>query len=138
MVHELAHQWFGDSVSPRRWTDLWLNEGHATWYEWLYGAETGRSLARARVRAAYKQSDAWREKFGPPARLHPARPGTRSSSSARASTTARAVVLYALREKIGADAFARLQRAWVAQYRDGNASTADFIALANRDLRART
>ena len=33
MVHELAHQWFGNSVSPWEWSDLWLNEGHASWYE---------------------------------------------------------------------------------------------------------
>ena len=30
MVHELAHQWFGDSVSPDRWSELWLNEAHAS------------------------------------------------------------------------------------------------------------
>ena len=39
MVHELAHQWYGDSVAPESWSDLWLNEGHATWYEWTYGDE---------------------------------------------------------------------------------------------------
>src|SRR5262249_17261054 len=41
MLHELSHQWFGDSVSPREWSDVWLNEGHATYYEWSYGAEHG-------------------------------------------------------------------------------------------------
>jgi aminopeptidase N len=30
MVHELAHRWFGDSVAPYRWRDVWLNEGQAT------------------------------------------------------------------------------------------------------------
>ena len=39
MVHELAHQWFGDSVTPARWSDLWLNEGHATWYEYEFDAD---------------------------------------------------------------------------------------------------
>src|SRR3954468_24303144 len=41
MLHEAAHQWFGDSVSPREWSDVWLNEGHATYYEWSYAAEHG-------------------------------------------------------------------------------------------------
>ena len=47
MVHELAHQWFGDSVSPWEWSDLWLNEGHATWYELLY--RRGEGPARGRT-----------------------------------------------------------------------------------------
>ena len=41
MVHELAHQWFGDSVSPWEWSDVWLNEGHATYYQTLYADENG-------------------------------------------------------------------------------------------------
>ena len=41
MVHELAHMWFGDSVTPARWSDVWLNEGHATWYEWFYSQDRG-------------------------------------------------------------------------------------------------
>ena len=42
MVHELSHMWFGDSVSPYEWSDLWLNEGHATWYQCLFAAENGQ------------------------------------------------------------------------------------------------
>ena len=37
VVHELAHQWFGDSVSVHHWADVWLNEGHASWYEYTWG-----------------------------------------------------------------------------------------------------
>jgi aminopeptidase N len=49
MVHELSHQWFGDSVSPRTWSDVWLNEGHATWYEALYADEKAHRSKEARM-----------------------------------------------------------------------------------------
>ncbi|MFF8287358.1 M1 family metallopeptidase [Streptomyces albus] len=132
MVHELAHQWFGDSVSPRRWTDLWLNEGHATWYEWAYAAERGGFTVEERARAAYEQSDAWRKRYGPPAALLPAKSAGKVDLFSPIVYNGSAVVLFALREHIGKDAFARLERAWTQRYRDGNAETADFIALASR------
>ena len=132
MVHEAAHQWFGDSVSPHRWDDLWLNEGNATWYEWLYAAERSGPSLTSRVRDAYKNSDSWRKKFGPPARLHAARPGDKTDIFRKSVYDGSAVVLFALREKIGAVAFNRLQREWVALHRDGNASTNDYIALADK------
>ena len=69
MVHELAHQWFGNSVCPRSWSDLWLNEGHATWYEARYAEETRRRRPmERRMREAYTRSDTWRAAGGPPAR----------------------------------------------------------------------
>jgi aminopeptidase N len=69
MVHELAHQWYGDSVAPETWSDLWLNEGHATWYEWTYGDEFfgGDFEFVARIRGAYEQGDQWRARYGPAA-----------------------------------------------------------------------
>ncbi|MBO8189053.1 M1 family metallopeptidase [Streptomyces spirodelae] len=132
MVHELAHQWYGNSVSPRRWTDLWLNEGHATWYEWAYAAERGGFSVETRARASYEQSDAWRKRYGPPAALLPARKSGKIQLFSPIVYNGSAVVLYALRERIGEQAFARLERLWPSLYRDSNATTADFIALAGR------
>ncbi|MCT4352530.1 M1 family metallopeptidase [Streptomyces sp. Je 1-79] len=138
MVHELAHHWFGNSVSPRTWSDLWLNEGHASWYEALYAEETaGQSLER-RMKAAYASSDAWRADGGPPAAPEPPTPGQKISLFRPVVYDGSALVLYALRQEIGAEAFQAVERRWVTEHRDATATTADFTALASeiagRDL----
>ncbi|MEU9113425.1 M1 family metallopeptidase [Streptomyces sp. NPDC048483] len=133
MVHELSHQWFGDSVSPHRWSDVWLNEAHATWYEALYAEEKGgrRITLDTRMQRAYQQSDGWRSGGGPPASPKPARPGQKISIFRPSIYDGGALVLYALRHKIGPAAFDRLERTWVTRHHDGVAGTADFIALAS-------
>ncbi|MFE7778816.1 M1 family metallopeptidase [Streptomyces sp. NPDC057445] len=132
MVHELAHQWFGNSVTPRTWSDLWLNEGHATWYEALYAEEHAQQPLEKRMREAYKQSDGWRAAGGPPAAPRPAEPGKQLGLFRPVVYNGSALVLYALRQEIGEPAFELLERAWVSEHRDGTASTADFTALASR------
>ncbi|MFD5752794.1 M1 family metallopeptidase [Streptomyces sp. NPDC127033] len=138
MVHELAHQWFGDSVAPRTWSDLWLNEGHATWYEARYAQEHAGKALETRMRDAYRRSDGWRADGGPPAAPKPPTPGNQISLFRPVVYDGSALVLYALRQEIGKDAFARLERDWVRIHQDATATTADFTALASevagRDL----
>ncbi|MER6569653.1 M1 family metallopeptidase [Streptomyces sp. NPDC001093] len=131
MVHELSHQWFGDSVSPRSWSDVWLNEGHATWYEALYAEETAHRSMEDRMKAAYGSSDRWRESGGPPARPKPPAPEQKISIFRPNVYDGAALVLYALRQKIGRPAFEQLERSWVREHRDSTASTADFVRLAS-------
>jgi aminopeptidase N len=141
-VHELAHQWFGNSVSPYSWSDYWLNEGHATWYQWTYAEETGQLEGTTEggfpdpqgyatlddaMRATYAHGDEWRKASGPVALP---KSGAVLKLSSNNVYFGGALVLYALRQKIGTSAFEQLERAWVERYRDGVASTDDFIALA--------
>ncbi|MFI6649109.1 M1 family metallopeptidase [Streptomyces sp. NPDC050529] len=132
MVHELAHQWFGDSVSPRTWSDLWLNEGHASWYEARYAEDHADKPLERRMRDAYTRSDGWRAEGGPPARPAAPAPGEKISLFRPVVYDGSALVLYALRQEIGKGAFDRLERIWVRKHRDSNAATADFTALSSR------
>ena len=134
MVHELAHQWFGDSVAPDQWSDVWLNEGHATWYEWLYGAEffladePGYDFV-PRVQEAYSHGDQWRKLYGPVAQ--PISNNLFDLFSPNVYDGG-AVVLYALRQVIGERAFVTLERRWAQQNAGRSVGTEDFIALASR------
>ena len=134
MVHELAHQWFGDSLAPEQWSDVWLNEGHATWYEWLYGYEFFLPERPdydfvPRVREAYSHGDQWRKLYGPVAR-----PSSNELFDLFSPNVydGGAVVLYALRQVIGDSAFAELERRWAQKYAGASVGTDDFIALASR------
>jgi aminopeptidase N len=126
VLHELAHMWFGDSVSPARWQEIWLNEGFATYAEWLWEERDGG-------RTPAQQFD---ELFAaPPTAGHwnpaPGDPGAENLFDSAVYNRG-AMTLQALREKIGDRTFFTLLRAWYAKYRDGNADTADFIALAEK------
>ena len=141
MLHELSHMWFGDSVSPAMWSDLWLNEGHASWYEFVYAQQHDELAADTRdypdpvgyatldelMRAVYAHGDQWRHDDGPVA--HPISADTLFSLQVYHGG---ALVLYALRQKIGDAAFMRLERAWVKRYEGKSVSTDDFIALASQ------
>ena len=127
VAHELSHQWFGDSVSVTRWGDMWLNEGFATYAEWLWGErEDPHDTVKRHFDALYAQSgsaDLWR--------VAPAAPG-RAKLFGRAVYDRGAMALHALRMRVGDDRFFAILRAWTAEHRHGNATTAQFIALAQR------
>lgn len=144
MVHELAHQWFGDDVTPARWSDVWLNEGHATWYEWEYAQErgdpayylTGGSF-ESQMRAAYARGNQLRTRFGPVAApLNGA--GNIVGLFSPNVYEGGALALYALRQVVGDPTFREIERRWPQRFGGGAASTADFIAfaseIAHRDL----
>ncbi|MCF3118619.1 M1 family metallopeptidase [Streptomyces arenae] len=127
IVHELAHQWFGDSVTVDDWSDIWLNEGFATYAPWLWNEQKGRASAHDSFLAAYQARPAdspfWQIVVGDP---------QRDTMFSSAVYQRGAMTLQVLRERIGDKDFFTLLRAWVKQNRYGNVSTADFVRLAEK------
>jgi aminopeptidase N len=129
MVHELAHQWFGDSVAPVRWQDVWLNEGHADYYEKTYGAEFFNFDLVGYWRAEYQVANQYRADFGPVAKPTGTDIFTLFSDNVYGGGS---LVLYALRQVVGAQTFSEIERSWVKKYKDESVSTEQFIAHVNK------
>ncbi|WP_285775189.1 M1 family metallopeptidase [Microtetraspora sp. NBRC 13810] len=125
IAHELAHQWFGDSLSISRWKDLWLNEGFATYAEWLWSEHTGRGTVDSIFKRHYaaKSDPMWKY---PPGK---ARADDLFNNSVY---TRGAMTLQALRQRIGDEAFFRLLRTWADQHKYGNVTTDEFVTLAEK------
>ncbi|MFJ5639629.1 M1 family metallopeptidase [Streptomyces sp. NPDC093223] len=127
IVHELAHQWFGDSVSVAQWKDIWLNEGFATYAQWLWAEHQGTRSAHDSFLAGYDSRPAdnafWQTVVADP---------QRDTMFASAVYQRGAMTLQMLRERIGDTAFFKLLPAWTKLHRYGNADTADFIRLAEK------
>ena len=127
VVHEVAHQWFGDSVSLERWDQKWLSEGHATFYQRSWEADSGCDPLglEDRMRTIYERGQAVRDAGGPPDRPR----GPRFTYDSTIYDQG-ALALYALREHVGEATFEDIEAAWLTRYADASASTDDFIALA--------
>jgi aminopeptidase N len=126
VAHELAHMWFGDNVSLHRWRDIWLNEGFATYLEWLWVSHhDGIPLGRI-IHSEYSYgpgSAHWRLKIGNPGPAHLFDWPVYSRG---------AMTLQALRLTVGDHDFFRIMRQWATLHADGNATTAQFKHLAEQ------
>ena len=119
LAHELAHQWYGNAVTPARWQDLWLNEAFATYADWLWREHQGegsvRELSdRAGVSSAGNLSVLDTEAAA-------SFDGVLYEGGARA--------LHALRLEVGDDDFFALLRRWFTDNRGRSVTTSDFLEL---------
>ena len=134
VAHELAHQWFGDSVTPAAWSDIWLNEGFATWASWRWDEQVGGWTTKRAFDFYYAKPASSKRFWNRP----PGAPGSAARLFDASVYMRGAMTLEALRQKIGDRRFIGLLRTWTQTKRHGTATTAQFQELAEtiagRDL----
>ncbi|MCF6507352.1 M1 family metallopeptidase [Blastococcus sp. MG754426] len=125
VVHELAHQWIGDLVRIDEWRHIWLNEGFATYAEWLWLEREGLSTPQQEFDAiaAGAPPEFWDLTIGDPG------PATEDLFDIAVYYRG-AMTLHALRGAVGDDAFTSIVQRWVASQAGGTATTEEFVALA--------
>ncbi|MBI5953414.1 MAG: M1 family metallopeptidase [Chloroflexi bacterium] len=125
VAHELAHQWFGDSVSVADWSDIWLNEGFATYSEGLWTEHLdGREALDDWVKFQYAEVATYPEYY-----TSPGKPPTDELFNGGVYVWG-GLTLHALRLEIGDEAFFETLKTYFALYKNGNATTDNFIAVA--------
>ncbi|WP_439941177.1 M1 family metallopeptidase [Streptomyces sp. BBFR115] len=127
IVHELGHQWFGDDVSVKGWKDIWLNEGFATYAQWLWSEHEGEGTAQELADYVYASHPA----DDPFWTVAPGDPGADNQFD-DAVYDRGAAAIQALRDEVGDTAFFRILKGWPAAHAYGNASVADFQKYAEQ------
>jgi aminopeptidase N len=120
VMHELAHQWFGNAVTPADWKDIWLNEGWATYVEWLWAEHQGKATEAKQFSdtvAELDRKNLWA--------LNIADPG-RDNLFVEQVYRRGGAAIHALRARVGDGAFFEGAREWLARYDGSSATTGNF------------
>ncbi|TCK01123.1 M1 family metallopeptidase [Nocardia alba] len=123
VAHELAHQWFGNSLTLKRWQDIWLHEGFACYAEWIWSEAAGGPTADQLARAA--RANLARQ----PQDIVIGDPGPKDMFDDRVYKRG-ALTLHALRLELRDHLFFELIREWTARYRHSSVTTEEFVDLA--------
>lgn len=123
IAHELAHQWFGNSVGVAQWRDIWLNEGFACYAEWIWSEQSGGPSAHRKALAHHTRLASL------PHDVLLADPGPDLMFDDRIYKRG-ALTLHAVRLTVGDEAFFDVLRRWTQRFRAATATTADFQELA--------
>jgi aminopeptidase N len=127
IVHELAHQWFGDNVSVHNWQDIWLNEGFASYVEWLWSEQHGEGTAQQLFDKAYAAKPA----EDPFWQVLPGDPGA-ADLFAGAVYDRGAMALHQLRLAVGDKKFLAILTGWGKHKKYRNATITEFRKYAER------
>jgi aminopeptidase N len=125
VAHEIAHQWFGDSVTESTWADLWLSEGFATYFAGLFIEKyEGQDAFHEYMRSAAGRYFAYEKQRNAP--IHDTETLDLMKLLNENNYEKGAWVLHMLRRRLGDEAFFRGLRAYYDAHREANATTEDL------------
>ncbi|QYJ02965.1 M1 family metallopeptidase [Nocardioides panacisoli] len=122
VVHEVVHQWYGNTVSPADWSDVWMNEGMTMYLQWWWEAEHGDLTLEEIVTGARQQVPDMRSLAGPPAAYDPDNFGQSNIYFIPA------IMWHELRQRIGEEAFREMLRAWPEEMANSARDRDEYVA----------
>ena len=125
LQHEMAHQWYGDSVTPTDWRGMWLNEGWAVYMQWEYVADTPPKEPGLQLSLLREADNTSRRTAGPPGDYDPEWFGDLNVYLGPA------LLLNEIRKQVGDRRFDQLAKAWPAQHENENVDRAEFTRWVN-------